>query len=104
METINKLSAKKMVISSIIIACIIIFVDKKQVLRAEKESLGVHFLPMTADVPQVLPTDAIYASSNVFVIPEYKLIFFTFPKVRQKEHSTFLSMVELNLCPIETPI
>ena len=33
-------------------------------------------------VPQVLPTDLIYKNPrSVFVVPEYKLIFFTFPKV-----------------------
>ena len=34
------------------------------------------------EVPQVLPTDLIYQTRSAFVIPEYKLIFFTFPKVR----------------------
>ena len=35
------------------------------------------------EVPQVLPTDLIYQTRSAFVIPEYKLIFFTFPKVRR---------------------
>ena len=36
------------------------------------------------EVPEVLPTDLIYSQArSVFVIPEYKLIFFTFPKVRK---------------------
>mmetsp|Transcript_352 Transcript_352/g.492 ORF Transcript_352/g.492 Transcript_352/m.492 type:complete len:360 (-) Transcript_352:2544-3623(-) len=35
--------------------------------------------------PEVLPTDLIYQTKTAFVIPEYKLIFFTFPKVACSE-------------------
>lgn len=39
----------------------------------------------TKNVPEVLEDDLIYNSRSVFVIPEYKLIFFTFPKVACSE-------------------
>mmetsp|Transcript_19613 Transcript_19613/g.24733 ORF Transcript_19613/g.24733 Transcript_19613/m.24733 type:complete len:341 (-) Transcript_19613:211-1233(-) len=40
----------------------------------------------TGKPPEVLPDDLIYKSARtVFVIPEYKLIFFTFPKVACSE-------------------
>ena len=38
------------------------------------------------EIPEILPTDQIYANARtVFVIPEYKLIFITFPKVACSE-------------------
>lgn len=36
-------------------------------------------------IPEVLSSDIIYKSRTAFVIPEYKLIFFTFPKVACSE-------------------
>lgn len=36
-------------------------------------------------LPEVLPTDTIVSTRTSFVIPEYKLIFFTFPKVACSE-------------------
>ncbi len=40
----------------------------------------------TGTLPEVLPDDLIYKNARtVFVIPEYKLIFFTFPKVACSE-------------------
>jgi hypothetical protein len=42
--------------------------------------------PSSSEVPEVLPTDTIYKHARtVFVIPQYKLIFFTFPKVACSE-------------------
>jgi len=37
------------------------------------------------EVPNIYSTDKIYQSRSAFVIPEYKLIFFTFPKVACSE-------------------
>ncbi len=57
-----------------------------------EERKGTHLTQMdvfddghTKKMPEVLSTDIIYNSRDVFVIPEYKLIFFTFPKVASSE-------------------
>jgi len=53
-----------------------------------KSSKGIEFKQLGhADIPEITPDDLIYAvnARSVFVIPEYKLIFFTFPKVACSE-------------------
>jgi hypothetical protein len=54
------------------------------------DSKSNHARPVSVsmeDVPEVLPDDLIYSKNarSTFVIPEYKLIFFTFPKVACSE-------------------
>jgi hypothetical protein len=54
-------------------------------------SLGVHQSVYSESknrdnkAPEILPDDLIYRPWNAFVIPQYKLIFFTFPKVACSE-------------------
>ena len=47
-------------------------------------------------VPEVLEDDLIYNSRTAFVIPEYKLIFFTFPKVACSEWKRLFMRIDGN--------
>jgi len=51
--------------------------------RTKNNSFADGQAPFT--IPEVLPTDRIYKSRSAFVLLEYKLIFFTFPKVACSE-------------------
>lgn len=51
----------------------------------------------TKIAPDLLPTDKIYKNARtVFVIPEYKLIFFSFPKVACSEWKRFFMRINHN--------
>ena len=73
--------------------CIVVlqlyFYAKKQIIITTTRTDGQQKNNVSLDsieIPEVLPTDKIYANARtVFVIPEYKLIFITFPKVACSE-------------------
>ena len=63
--------------------------DSKEIAslsETKQNGMNTKAASTTRVVPTVLPTDQIYKNARtVYVIPEYKLIFFTFPKVACSE-------------------
>jgi hypothetical protein len=59
--------------------------DTKATFLRSKSVEEKYQIDQSSQIPEVKSDDVIYNSRTAFVIPEYKLIFFTFPKVASSE-------------------
>jgi len=83
--TNNKLSVIMYTIIAVAIFCLYILIRETPIDPLHTVPNDIATRDIAAQLPDVLLTDRIVSTKSAFVIPEYKLIFFTFPKVACSE-------------------